>query len=151
MNAAARQQGYTLPEALATMVLVLLMISAVGASLTPRLELAQAGAERAERERVAALLERARNRGRLAAGATRPSQLRQALPGERVPAAIDGLPYRFLLSHDDPRLLSREQFVRADGTTATREIATRVPLEPRALRVPHWRHRLLRERAQAGK
>ena len=147
---AAAQQGYTLPEVLATMVLVILMIGAVGESLLPRLDLAQAGAGRVERERVAALVERARNRGRLAAAATQPKQLRQALPGARVPAAVDGLPYRFRLDHDDPRLLSRERFVRADGTPGTREIATRAPLAPGALRVPHWRHRLLRERAQAA-
>lgn len=148
MNAAA-QQGYTLPEALAAMALVALMLGMVAEALAPRLELAQAGADRAERERVAALVERARNRGRLAAGATHPAQLRQALPGARVPATLDGLPYRFRLDRDDPRLLSQERYVTAGGAPATREIATRVPLEPRALRVPHWRHRLLREQAQA--
>ena len=50
---------------------------------------------------------------------------------------------------DDPRLLSRERFVRADGAPDTREIVTRARLAPGALRVPHWRHRLLREQAQA--
>ena len=147
---AAAQRGYTLPEALAAMALVGLMLAAVGESLLPRLELAQAGADRAERERVAALVARARNRGRLAAGATRPAQLRQALPGAQVPATLDGRPYRFLLDNDDPRLLSREPFTRADGTPGTREITTRAPLAPGALRVPHWRQRLLRAQAQAG-
>ena len=149
MNAAA-QQGYTLPEALAAMALVALMLGMVAEALAPRLELAQAGADRAERERVAALVERARNRGRLAAGATLPRQLRQALPGAQVPETLDGLPYRFLLSDDDPRLLSQERFTRADGTPGTREVTTRAPLAPGALRVPHWRQRLLREQAQAG-
>ena len=147
---AAAQRGYTLPEVLATLALLALMLGAIGESLLPRLELAQAGAERAERERVAALVARARDRGRLAAGATLPSQLRQALPGMQVPATIGGLPYRFLLDHDDPRLLSQERFTRADGTPGTREITTRAPLAPGALRVPHWRQRLLRAQAQAA-
>lgn len=146
---AATQQGYALPEALAAMALAMLMLAAVGDALTARLGLARDAAAAAERERVAALVRRARDRGRLAAAATRPAQLRQALPGARVPATIDGLPYRFLLSDDDPRLLSRERFVRADGTPDTREVVTRARLAPGALRVPHWRRRLLREQAQA--
>ena len=55
---AAAQQGYALPEVLAAMALVTLMLATVGESLLPRLELAQAGADRAERERLAARMKR---------------------------------------------------------------------------------------------
>lgn len=132
-----RQRGFTLPETLASLAALGLLLSAFASLSLSRVETMQARAHEEEDRRLAGLVRQAHRRQRLAAGAAEPADLQKALPHASVPLQLPGgRDYTFAFDHDDPRIL-------AGGATV------RAPLPRSALRIPVWRARQLRQQRKA--
>ena len=131
------QRGFTLPEMLVALAVLGLLLSTFAALALSRVETLQARAWEEEERRLAALVRQAHRRGRLAADASAPADLQEALPQAAVPLRLpDGRDYRLAVDHDDPRILIGDAAVRA-----------RLPRGD--LRLPVWRARLQRQLQQA--
>lgn len=129
------QQGFTLPEALATLAMVGIAIGLIGSFASARIEAETIHAKRTESRYLASLAIRAHRNGRLTGDAATAADLQAALPQLAVPNRLgQGQAYRIALDGADPRIL-------IDGETE----AVRPLLPASDLRIPIWRARRLRQ------
>ena len=134
------QQGFTLPEVLAALVMVSLAIGLIGSFAGARIDAGKTHAKWAESRYIASLAARAHRDGLLTGDVATAADLQTALPHLSVPARLgDGQTYRVALDSDDPRIL-------IDGETE----AVRAPFSASELRIPFWRARRLREIREKG-
>ncbi len=137
----AKQNGFTLPEALAALILAGMAIALAGSFAGMRVDAAKAHGQRHEERYVASLVERAHRQGRLAEDASTAAELRAALPHVAVPVRLgDGRAYRIALDGADPRIQ-----ISANGDPARPVRVVRPPAPISELRVPFWRARQLRQ------
>ena len=141
------QAGLTLPEMLAAILVVGMVVALLGSLSSLRLDAAKIHGQRAEARHIATLLGQAHAQGLLAADATTPAELQAALSPRAVPQALStGHRYTFDLSDDDPRLqISLETRV---GVTRTEVVRPALPVSE--LRIPLWRAQVLRRQQEAA-
>ena len=140
------QRGFTLPEVLAAVVMISLMIGLIGLFAGNRLDAAKTYAQRAESQYIASLVDRAYRLGSLADGASTATDLQQALPNIDVPDSLSGgQAYSFTIDNGDPRMLVDTETDTQDGETIIRQEVTRAPFPASELRIPLWRARKLRQ------
>lgn len=129
------QHGFTLPEMLASFAAIALLLSFLASTSATRLDAAAQQTQRAETERLAALVELAWQLGRLDEGDSGIGKLRAAMPGHVIPDQLsNGQAYDFSVHGGDPRLLVH---------SATPPVVVRPPLPVAESRIPFWRARQL--------
>lgn len=108
----ARQSGIAMTEVVGSLFLLGIVAVVLVSIFAPRMEIVQGQGEQAEMRHLAGLAAQALERGWIRSDATRPAQLRAALPGVRIPDRINGRPWRMRLDNGDPRVLADEWVVR---------------------------------------
>jgi len=140
------QRGFTLPEALAVLIVTGLMISLVGSFTSMRIDTEKIRSQRAESRYIASLVDHAYRHGLLVDDASTAADLQAALPHLAIPAQLSsGQAYRIALDDADPRVLvDIEAGFRDDGAVVRSEVV-RAPAPVSELRLPFWRARQLRQ------
>ena len=138
------QQGFSLPEVLAALVVVGLAIGLVGSFASVRIDAEKIRARQAESRHVASLVERAYRQDLLAGHAPTAADLQAALPHVVIPVRLGGEhSYRIALDGADPRILVDIVTSLPNGGSITQTEVVRAPFPASELRIPFWRARQL--------
>lgn len=145
------QQGFTLPEILAALLVLSLVVGLIGSFARTRIDTEKLRAQRAEGRHIASLVDRAYRRGLLADDDATIADLQAALPHLAVPVRLNsGQTYRIALDGGDPRILVDLEIGFQNGGIVTQPEVVRAPFPASELRIPFWRARRLRQIREAA-
>ena len=132
------QRGFTLPELLAGIAVLALMLSFVVPSTT-RLDEAWRRAQQAEAKHLASLVEIAWTLGRIGADDSGVKKLQNAMPEHTIPPKLsNGLTYDFSVSDGDPRILIQPAADQGDSTDVAQPAVVRPPLPTSEIHIHPW-------------